>query len=132
MKIILILGIVMILFTYISCQSKVSVKNNTDSVMKNVDVSEFDALVLNNNTIIIDVRTPNEIAQGKIPNALEIDVNSGHFEQEINKLSKDNTYLVYCRSGRRSVAACKIMEQQGFSKLVNLKGGYNAWSKTHK
>lgn len=78
--------------------------------------------------VLIDVRTPGEIAGGKIKKALEMNVQSGGFAQKIAKLPKDQPYLVYCRSGSRSALACGIMAKQGFEKLYNLRGGYAAWS----
>lgn len=79
--------------------------------------------------IYLDVRTPGEITSGKIPNAKEIDVTGGQFTTRLTALPKDATYVVYCRSGLRSAKACRMMAEQGFTNLYNLKGGYQAWSK---
>ena len=78
--------------------------------------------------VVIDVRTPGEIAGGKIKKALEMNIQSGGFGQQISKLPKDQAYLVYCRSGSRSAMACGMMDKQGFEQLYNLRGGYMAWS----
>ncbi|NET31928.1 MAG: rhodanese-like domain-containing protein [Cyanothece sp. SIO1E1] len=80
------------------------------------------------NVVLLDVRTPEEVAGGKIEGALEIDVLADDFEQKIQNLEKDKTYLVYCKAGSRSARACKVMEKAGFQDLYNLKGGYTAWS----
>ncbi|RMF02837.1 MAG: rhodanese-like domain-containing protein [Bacteroidetes bacterium] len=108
------------------CQSNCSTENFTCIGPG----EELEQLIAEQPEIIyLDVRTPGEIADGKIPNAIEIDVNGGEFEARIAALPKEATYVVYCRSGRRSVKACRIMAKAGFNKLYNLKGGYQAWSK---
>jgi len=77
---------------------------------------------------ILDVRTPAEVAQGKIEGALVADVTSSNFHTQIAQLDKSKPYLVYCRSGRRSLTACQLMQKAGFSQVYNLEGGYQAWS----
>jgi len=73
--------------------------------------------------VIIDVRTPAEFAEGHLPNALNIDFQSGNFEQEIESLDKTVTYAVYCRSGNRSSQATAIMAKAGFTSIYDLQGG---------
>ncbi len=78
--------------------------------------------------VILDVRTPEEVAQGHIDKAKNIDYKADSFESIINELDKNQKYLVYCRSGRRSAAAAEIMTKAGFTDVTNMKGGYLAWS----
>lgn len=103
----------------------------TASSAKMVDVSveEFKQKMGEPDVVILDVRTPGETAAGMIEGAKEINVNDADFAQQIEALDKDKTYLVYCKMGGRSAKACGIMEEKGFEKLYNLKGGYTAWSK---
>lgn len=76
---------------------------------------------------LLDVRTPQEYAEGHIDGALNINVQSDDFKQMAEKeLSKDSTILVYCRSGRRSMDAAEILTKLGY-KVVNLKGGIIEW-----
>ena len=82
--------------------------------------------------VILDVRTAGEVAQGAIKGAVNIDVSSPSFKEKLASLDKEKTYLVYCRSGARSVRACNIMCESGFTKLVNLQGGYMAWAANKK
>ncbi len=77
--------------------------------------------------VLLDVRTPQEVAEGKIPNAIHLDIYSPSFTQEMMDLDPSKTYYVYCRSGGRSVSACMKMSAHGFSKLYNLEGGMMAW-----
>ncbi len=93
-----------------------------------VDVEAFKKLMDQPDIVILDVRTPKETAEGKIEGAIEINVKDPSFDEKIQALDKDKTYLVYCRSGARSVTSCNKMADQGFTNLYNLLGGYNAWS----
>ncbi|MGY5847807.1 rhodanese-like domain-containing protein [Salegentibacter sp. HM20] len=78
--------------------------------------------------VILDVRTQEEVEEGYIPGAQNIDIYKGQgFVDEIEKLDKDKSYYVYCRSGKRSEQACRLMDQLGFKKTYNLEGGFMEW-----
>jgi rhodanese-related sulfurtransferase len=95
---------------------------------KNLAPVEFKAAFENNPyAVVIDVRTPVEIASGKIPAALEIDFFAADFAEKVQKLDKSKVYFMVCRSGNRSGQACAMMSQSGFKELVNLAGGMMAW-----
>lgn len=98
-------------------------------MFQNVDNKEFKELFKKPNTVVIDVRTPSEVAEGHIPQAnLFLDFNNGVFEKEVDNLDKTKNYLVYCRSGARSARACKLMEEKGFKgELYNLAMGITGW-----
>jgi len=81
----------------------------------------------NSNMVLIDVRTPGEIAEGKIGEALEIDYRSNNFKDRITNLDKSKDYVVYCKSGGRSKKATDIMMEMGFENLNDLAGGYTTW-----
>ena len=68
---------------------------------------------------VIDVRTPSEYAAGTIEGALNIDVQAADFADRVGELPKDDTYVVYCRSGNRSAAAIDIMKDLGFTSLID-------------
>ena len=95
---------------------------------KNVNASQFGQLMEDSETVVLDIRTPGEIAQGKIAGAVEMDFYQPDFQEKIRQLDKSKTYLVYCRSGGRSRSACQMMEQEGFPRLYNLNGGYLEWA----
>ncbi|MCA0132885.1 rhodanese-like domain-containing protein [Winogradskyella alexanderae] len=81
-----------------------------------------------NNSVVLDVRTQNEVDNGIIPNALHIDIYKGQeFIDKLHKLDKSKSYFVYCKSGGRSGQACAIMNQLGFNKAYNLVGGISEW-----
>ena len=77
--------------------------------------------------VILDVRTPEEFAEGYIENAINIDFYAETFRNDINQLDKNKTYLIYCRSGRRSADALGIMAELGFTEVYNLLGGIIDW-----
>lgn len=78
------------------------------------------------NAVLIDVRTPPEFALGTIKGAINMDIFADDFEYNIGQLSKSNTYFIFCRSGRRSRSALKLMELAGLT-AYDLAGGINAW-----
>lgn len=86
-------------------------------------------LAEDDNAVILDVRTDNEVADGIIPKAIHLDIYKGQeFISELEDLDKDKSYYVYCRSGNRSGQACSIMEQLGFENAYNLEGGMLEWT----
>jgi rhodanese-related sulfurtransferase len=94
----------------------------------NMNVSEFSAKIAEAGVVTLDVRTPNEFAEGYIEGARLIDFQSGNFENEIATLDKNATYAVYCRSGNRSGQAVKVMQDAGFTNVFNMNGGVIDWA----
>lgn len=95
--------------------------------VENLSVEAFREKMDDPNTVIVDMRTPEETAQGMIEGAIQIDYKSPGFAEQVAKLDRDKTYLLYCRSGRRSGLGGEIMSEMGFDRLYNLEGGYLAW-----
>lgn len=83
--------------------------------------------LLAENPAVLDVRTPEEHEEGHLPSALNIDIYSNGFQQEIAGLDRHSTYLVYCRTGHRSRAAVELMAQLGFKKVFHLASGILDW-----
>jgi rhodanese-related sulfurtransferase len=80
------------------------------------------------NAVILDVRSPQEVEEGYIPGAVNIDIYLGQgFLEELQKLDKSKNYYVYCRSGNRSGQACAIMNSIGIPNAYNLEGGMLQW-----
>lgn len=96
--------------------------------ISNVNVYEFFDLMKSDQYKVIDVRTPAEYKEARIADCPMIDFNSPDFANQIALLDKEQSYLVYCRSGNRSMRAIQVMSQLGFKKLVNMDGGILAWS----
>ena len=105
----------------------VLVDNPTENVHKNVAANEFKQLIAKGDVVVIDVRTPNEFAQGHIQGAKLINLYDPNFNAKIADLDKGATTLVYCKSGRRSANAMRKMKSAGFSTVYNLSGGIMSW-----
>jgi rhodanese-related sulfurtransferase len=108
--------------------SKTADTNNSTATVKSIDEKGFESLVKKESSVIIDVRTPAEIAEGFIPGATVFaDVNGAAFEASIAQLDTSKSYIVYCRSGARSSKAANIMLSKGFKNVYNLTGGILNW-----
>jgi len=96
---------------------------------KSISPEELLELKTKEGYIVLDVRAPQEIAEGSIKDSIQVNFFSTNFKSEIDKLDKSKSYLVYCRSGNRSGKACSIMNTMGFENLYNLLGGIGAWNR---
>lgn len=103
------------------------------SQLNNLTPEEFRTLASKTkNAVVIDVRTHQEYLQGHLFDAINIDYLSYDFWDSIEKLDPEKIYFIYCRSGRRSVRTCTLMNNGGFSHVFNLDGGMNVWNKVFK
>lgn len=83
-------------------------------------------------TVILDVRTPEEVAEGHLAGAKNIDVQDELFQQNIEQLKKNKTYLLYCRTGKRTAVAGAKMKVAGFKKVYMMDGGITSWKEKGK
>ncbi len=96
--------------------------------MENINANTFKEKIESDpNAVILDVRTPEEEAEGLIPNSIHINIMDQDFPQKALALDKSKTYYIYCRSGGRSATACQFMESNGYT-AFNLSGGIQAWN----
>lgn len=93
------------------------------------DPQQFAALLAKGNVLLLDVRTPGEVARGSIAGATNIDINDPAFPSRIRKMQKDKTILVYCAVGSRSAAAAPMLIEAGFKHVVHLGGGIIGWQR---
>jgi len=77
--------------------------------------------------VVLDIRTPKEYAEGHIPDAINIDYKADSFQSELEKLDRDTTYLMHCRSGRRSANSLEIFEKLGFRHVIHMNDGILGW-----
>ena len=77
--------------------------------------------------IILDIRTPGEYQSGHLEDATMIDYYSKSFVDEIGRLDKEKSYLVYCRSGNRSARSLDLFKKLQFQKIYHLSSGINGW-----
>lgn len=98
--------------------------------VKNVDAEAFKKLIGQKNTVLIDLRTSEEITKkGKIKGATQLDFLGKDAEDQIKKLDKSKTYLIYCAGGGRSGDCALLMEKEGFKHVVNLEKGFDDWKR---
>jgi len=75
--------------------------------------------------LVLDVRTPEEYAEGHIQGAKLIPVQV--LAKHLAEVPKDKQVYVYCHSGRRSANASKLLAENGFTRIENMVGGITAW-----
>ena len=118
---------VIILLTFLSTQSCGQKPHEESLVLKKAEFSQ--RLNAESEPQLIDVRTKEEYDQGAIDGAVNYNFLDGTFEKSLEKLDKNKTVFVYCAVGGRSGKASKLLKEKGFVSVIDLKGGYNAWSK---
>ena len=99
------------------------------SQIKEITVKQSEELISNGNLCLIDVREESEFANGVIDNAILIP--RGMLEFKIDSLdaisNKSDTILLYCRSGNRSALAADALQKLGYTNVLSMIGGYQAW-----
>jgi len=78
--------------------------------------------------VVLDVRTPEEFAEGHLEGAVLVDFYDADFADQLAALDPDVPYLLYCRSGNRSGETLGVMEQLGFTSVADVDGGIIAWA----
>lgn len=74
---------------------------------------------------LIDVRTPQEYAQGHIPGALNIPIDQ--LPAKVGSIDKNKPVAVYCATGARSLNAKQFLAAQGHKDVINLQNGIASW-----
>lgn len=88
-----------------------------------IDYKKMSEIIENESTVVVDVRTADEFNSFRIKNSINIDYYSKNFLDSISSYGEKKNIILYCRSGRRSYYAAKLMQEKGFNKIYNLKGG---------
>jgi len=88
-----------------------------------IDYKKMSDIIENESTVVVDVRTADEFDSFRIKNSINIDYYSKNFLDSISSYKEKKNIILYCRSGRRSYYAAKLMQEKGFNKIYNLKGG---------
>jgi rhodanese-related sulfurtransferase len=125
MQKLLSLIIVILVFT-ISCVAQEKKTSEEKDVLTPKDFQS--KLSTTPNAVLLDVRTPDEVSQGKIQGSVNIDFNNTDYKKKIDSLDKEKTYFVYCAKGGRSSKAYAVMKSSGFKHVYDLEGGYSAWN----
>lgn len=83
--------------------------------------------------VILDVRTPAERAGGQLAHSINVDARATDFPSQLDKLDRSKTYVVHCVHGRqRTTDSVRLLGQLGFTNVLTLEGGYDAWVKAGK
>lgn len=90
--------------------------------------ADFAELAAADGVVLLDVRTPEEFAEGHLEGAVNLDVSGADFATGLADLDPEATYAVYCRSGNRSQTALDLMAQAGIASAADLTGGIGAWA----
>ena len=78
---------------------------------------------------VLDVRSPEEYAEGHIDQAVNLDFLDDTFESKVAKLDKAKPYLVHCAGGGRSTNSLEVFKKLGFTNITHLDGGLKAYTK---
>ena len=82
-------------------------------------VAEVKKTLTQPNTVLLDVRTPEEYAAGHLSGAQNLNFNAPDFAARLSRLDPNKVYVLYCRSGNRSNQAGLVMQDKGFQKVLN-------------
>ncbi len=97
-----------------------------EATYQDVSPEKAQALIQEEDVKVLDVRTPQEFAEGHIPGATLIPLQE--LEGRLGELEKDGNYVVVCRSGNRSTQASEILAENGFTNIHNMNGGMSQWT----
>lgn len=92
-----------------------------------ISATEAVLLLSRNKPLVLDVRKPEEFAEGHIQGAVNIPV--ADLKDRVSEIQKykDKPVLVNCQKGMRSKAACGVLKAAEFTQIHNLEGGLDAW-----
>ena len=125
-----ILPLIALALTVSSCSKDKNGTQSTESSASQATVVNLNAKEFAEKSpsgTILDVRTPGEVAQGKIEGAVVIDFYQSDFMDRVSNISKDQEIYIYCAVGARSEEAARMLVQQGYTKVYHLQGGIQAW-----
>ncbi len=95
--------------------------------IKTITPDEVKSKLENDETLyLVDVREDEEVAEGKIPEAVHIRM--GEIPEYLDFFDKENEYIMICRSGGRSYKVCKYLMANDYNNVVNMTGGMLAWT----
>jgi len=117
-----------------ACKNKGVELSNTaiiDDELKKLDKDQFSNAMSKSGAVLLDVRMPQEFEQGHIEGATNISFFDPEFKYKLLELDKNKSYYIYDKGEAKAFRAMKYMEDNGFTKVRMLKGGYKEWSTVH-
>lgn len=119
--------VLMLLFVVSACSSTATVDQQIADVTAAEAAGIIEENAGNGEFAILDIRTPEEYAAGKIEGSTNIDFYATDFREQLDALDKDTHYLVYCNSGNRSGQSLSDFQDLGFARVDNLDTGIQGW-----
>ena len=119
-----LLSLALIVVTYLLLQDLIeSTLNKFTGLSPLLAVTKMNSA----DTVIVDVRDPHEYIKGHIENSINLPL--GKFSEKVSTLekNKNQTIIVACQTGTRSVTACKTLTKAGFEQVFNITGGMQSW-----
>ncbi|MFQ3326134.1 MAG: rhodanese-related sulfurtransferase [Salibacteraceae bacterium] len=95
--------------------------------INDVETEQMKQLIAEQPGVILDVRTADEVGEGFIKGAQNIDITQPDFLKKIKSLDKNDPVYVYCKKGGRSANASEKLAKAGFTKVYNMMGGFDSW-----
>ena len=113
-----------------ACQEPVNnEKNDSGTITELLEPKEFLAkFKATKDAQLLDVRTPEEVAEGALEAAQNINFYDSDFKDKLSKLDKNKPVFVYCRSGGRSGKCAQMCKDMGFKEIYDMKGGWQNYS----
>ncbi|MRI62504.1 rhodanese-like domain-containing protein [Ornithobacterium rhinotracheale] len=123
----IVFALFFLIFSVLGFQSCKTQNTTENSEKLELNATEFNQKITQKPGLILDVRTPEEFAQGHLKQAQLLNYKSPNFTEKAKELPKDQPIYVYCRSGRRSHAAAEILRDLGYQQVFELEGGIIGW-----
>jgi len=112
-----------------ACESTKQHSDTSNPVVQTLEQANLSDKLKEKDVVVVDVRTPEEVAEGYISGASHfINFYGDDFQTKIKSLDSTKTYVMYCRSGGRSGKAAQFMIDNGFKNVFNLAGGISSYS----
>jgi rhodanese-related sulfurtransferase len=113
-----------------ACQEPVNnEKNDSGTITELLEPKEFlTKFKATKDAQLLDVRTPEEVAEGALEGAQNINFYDTDFKDKLSKLDKNKPVFVYCRSGGRSGKCAQMCKDMGFKEIYDMKGGWQNYS----
>lgn len=126
------LGVKSLIFVFFMTFAPAVFAQQCENAFTSLSVEDFAERINSKKVVVVDVRTEKEYAEGHLKNAVNV-VWNDQFETNLEKakLKKKKTLAVYCRSGRRSKSAAKVLVSKGYT-VIELDRGIVAWTQAGK
>jgi NADPH-dependent 2,4-dienoyl-CoA reductase/sulfur reductase-like enzyme/rhodanese-related sulfurtransferase len=105
--------------------------NIMEGLVSKIEWNDLERLAKRDDTTILDVRNPSEIAKSGPIADVAINIPLNDLRSRLNELSKERRLVVSCASGQRAYYACRILVQNGFENVVSLDGAFLTFHSIH-